>query len=70
MITSIKEGLGIQGVMSSIEQPESRISNGTTNAKCLFDAVIVDNAHQVEELENFLILNNLRPGKLILIGDC
>jgi hypothetical protein len=32
--------------------------------------VIVDNAHQVQELENLFILNDLRPGKLILLGDC
>ena len=35
----------------------------------IFDSVIVDNAQVVNEIETCLLMNDLRPGKLILIGD-
>jgi len=35
----------------------------------VFDVAIVDNAHLVSELQTALVFDQLRPAKLVLIGD-
>lgn len=59
----------ISTVRDDVLSPQQLIVSTEKLQKRIFDAVIVDSAHQVPELETTLILNNLRPGKIILFGD-
>ena len=37
--------------------------------KRIFDTIILDNAQLVNEIETCLLLSELRPGKVVLIGE-
>lgn len=34
-----------------------------------FDLVIIDDAHRVNEIENILVMNELKPNRIVLLGD-
>jgi hypothetical protein len=63
VISNIEEGLAKSNVISNI------IKNVKEDTKTLFDTVILDNAHLVPEIETTFVFNELRPGKIVLVGD-
>lgn len=69
MITNVHDELGSHGGMQQLIRSLEDTYTKEEAPKRIFDTVIIDNAQMLPEIETCLILNELRPNKLVLIGD-